>query len=111
MNSALKTEKNLVRQAQAPFEAKENALPGIQAPEKAYYMGFCASFIAAERPSCSFVRINPHFLDQVMQALVMLGLRDGSPLQKRVEGLLLSEEQDLVLFLLAERGPLFVFYA
>ena len=29
VNSALKTAKILVRRAQVPFEAKENALPGI----------------------------------------------------------------------------------
>ncbi len=50
-----------------------------------------------------------HFLCQIVQALVMLRLRDRAVLQKAIEQRLLPQEHLMVFLLIRERSPFFVF--
>ena len=50
-----------------------------------------------------------HFLCQIVQALIVLGLRDGAALQETVEQRFLPQIQLMVFLLVGERRPVFVF--
>ena len=59
--------------------------------------------------SAPFSFVFPHFLCQIVQALVMLRLRDRAVLQKAIEQRLLPQEHLMVFLLIRERGPFSVF--
>lgn len=48
-----------------------------------------------------------HFLNQIVQALVMLRLRNGTVLQKTIEQGLLFQEQLMILLSVGKRGLFF----